>query len=670
MRAIVLWLVGALCLGGATARCARQGWDRLSRAPRAAIHATTLEATLGANLTAPRASPFADEHALRLYLDGEYEKAATHACNQANEAEWNYNVDLTNPAKTEAYNQATLALATFTQQQWEQKFRDVDETQIKDAQLRRQVHFLKSLGTAALSAEKYSLLNARLLAMQTQYSTAKVCPYKKQNCDLATEGLNLDPGIEAVITTSRDYDELLYIWKGWHDASGKLMRADYKEYVELSNEAAKANGFADMGAMWQSTYEVDDFKNAIDKLWMQVAPLYKELHTYTLNRLKKQYPDKIASDSKLIPGHVLGNMWGQTWINLYDLLVPYPDASSYDVTGALQEQKYTPKKMFEAADDFYQSLGLLPNGMCYGDKALIEKPTDGREVTCHASAWDFCDGKDFRIKMCTKINQDDFRTIHHEMGHIQYYQQYAHLPYVLRDGANPGFHEAIGDTIALSVDTPKHLQAVSLLSGYADTRESRVNALMKMALEKVAFMPFGLLVDMWRWDVFSGATKESEWNKHWWELKEQYQLLSPPLQRSEDDFDPGAKYHVPADSKYISYFVAGVLEFQFYRALCIEAGQYDPQNADAAPLHTCDFYKSKAAGKKLAAGLSLGSSVHWTETMLAMTNGTEMSGEAMLEYFAPLYEFLKEANGGKSAAASVAPALLLSLLSAMLALCL
>ncbi|KAK3922188.1 Angiotensin-converting enzyme [Frankliniella fusca] len=554
-------------------------------------------------------------------------------------------------------------MATFTRDSWSKHFKDLDQSKIKDDQLRRQVHFLQSLGTAALSDEEFKKLNSHLLSMQTTYSTAKVCPFSKQQCNLETEGLNLDPGIEEVITTSQNYEELTYIWKAWHDASGKKMRADYKEYVTLSNKAARENHFEDMGAMWQGTYEVDEFQTVIDQLWQEVQPLYAALHKYTLNKLRTRYPNEIPAEATMIPGHILGNMWGQTWINLYDLLVPYPDASSYDVTGALQKQAFDAKKMFQYADDFYQSMGLLSNEMCYGPKAMIEKPAD-REVTCHASAWDFCDGQDFRIKMCTKINQDDFRTIHHEMGHIQYYQQYAHLPYVLRDGANPGFHEAIGDTIALSVDTPKHLETVNLLDNYSDTKESRVNALMKMALEKVAFLPFGLLVDMWRWDVFAGRVPETQWNKHWWDLKAKYQLLSPPIERTEDDFDPGAKYHVPADSKYISYFVAHILEFQFYRALCIEAGQYKPDDPNSEPLHTCDFYKSKAAGAKLAAGLALGSSVHWTQTLLAMTNGTEMSGKALTEYFDPLYDFLLEANGDKTpSAAGTAPYLAVSLLA-------
>ncbi|XP_052125948.1 angiotensin-converting enzyme-like [Frankliniella occidentalis] len=661
MRVAVV-LLAVLCIGGATARCLRGGVDRLGRvsvvSARPARSAPNATASVGKDAAIT-------ELKLRQYLAAEYEQQATYHCNKVNEADWNYNVDLLNPDTTAKKNAATSAMASFTRKSWEVYFKDLDASKIKDSQLRRQVHFLQSLGTAALSDEEFQQLNTHLNSMQTTYGTAKVCPYTNQQCALETEGLDLDPGVEEIITTSQDYDELTYIWKAWHDASGKKMRSDYKEYVALSNKAATANGFADMGAMWQGTYEVDEFQKTIDELWAEVQPLYAALHKYTLNKLRGRYPDHIGANDTLIPGHILGNMWGQTWINLYDLLKPYPNASSYDVTNALRQQAFDAKKMFKYADDFYQSMGLLSNEMCYGPKAMIEKPV-GREVTCHASAWDFCDGQDFRIKMCTKINQDDFRTIHHEMGHIQYYQQYAHLPYVLRDGANPGFHEAIGDTIALSVDTPKHLETVKLLTGYDDTKESRINALMKMALEKVAFLPFGLLVDLWRWDVFAGRVKESEWNKHWWDLKAKYQLVSPPVTRSEDDFDPGAKYHVPADSKYISYFLANILQFQFYRALCIEAGQYTPDDPKSEPLHACDFFESKAAGAKLAAGLSLGASVHWKDTLLVMTNGTEMNGKALLEYFAPLYEFLLEANGdkpGTSGTSSATGFLVLSVLA-------
>lgn len=293
------------------------------------------------------------------------------------------------------------------------------------------------------------------------------------------------------------------------------------------------------------------------------------------------------------------------------------------------------------SDAFYESMGLPSSAMSYSDKAVIEKPE--KTIACHASAWDFCDGEDFRIKMCTNVNMEDFVTVHHEMGHIMYYSMYKDQPLLYRTGANPGFHEAVGDTIALSVSTPQHLKTVNLLDTYADSEADNINALFHMALERVAFLPFGLLIDKWRWDVFSGATPESQWNAHWWELREQYQKVAPPTQRNESFFDPGAKYHVPADSQYIAYFVAHILEFSFYRSLCVEAGQFDPSNANSQ-LHKCDFYNNKAAGAKLQAGLELGYSKHWSEALFVLTGDREMRATALLEYFQPLMDFMKKQN--------------------------
>ena len=308
----------------------------------------------------------------------------------------------------------------------------------------------------------------------------------------------------------------------------------------------------------------------------------------------------------------------------------------------MEELKYDVKKMFEMSDDFYMSMGLPTSNMSYSEKAVIEKPD--RVIACHASAWDFCDGEDFRIKMCTKINMEDFVVVHHEMGHIMYYLMYKDQPLIFKNGANPGFHEAVGDTIALSVSTPQHLRTVGLLDAYADTEGDNINALFHMALERVAFLPFGLLIDKWRWDVFSGGIPETEWNKHWWDLRERYQKVSPPSERSEEFFDPGAKYHIPADSQYIAYFVAHILQFSFYRNLCIEAGQYVPANPTAKPLHKCDFYKNTEAGAKLREGLELGNSQHWSVPLQILSGESEMSAAALLEYFAPLQTFLKKQN--------------------------
>ncbi|GFG29388.1 hypothetical protein Cfor_04455 [Coptotermes formosanus] len=595
-----------------------------------------------------------------------YEISASEKCRDYVVADWNYNTDVENETKVEELNEQALAFAQFEKEQWQLHFSNVSWEDFKNETVRRQVRTLSVLGVSALDDNELSELNARQTNMTTIYSSAKICPFDKQQCDLATEGLALDPGMEEVISTSRNYEELTYVWEAWRNVSGAKMRDDYKKYVELSNLAAQKNGFSDNGEMWRSDFETETFVEDMENLWKEVEPLYLELHTYVKNKLKKVYGDKIGDDD-LIPAHILGNMWAQSWENIFDIVQPFPNATGVDVTKSLNDQGYTARRMFETSDEFYQSLGLPENSMSYNETlALIEKPTDGRVVVCHASAWDFCDRRDFRIKMCTKVNMEDFVTIHHEMGHIQYYIQYKDQPYALRTGANPGFHEAVGDTIALSVSTPQHLEKVGLLENYADTEEDSINALMQIALQKVAFLPFGLLIDMWRWDVFSGKINESQWNAHWWELRENIQKVKAPVPRSEADFDPGAKYHVPASSQYISYFVAHILQFQIHKALCLAAGQYEPNNA-SKPLHKCDIYRSKEAGQLLSKilspiksvvlsvsdGLKLGSSRHWQDALEVMTGERQLGGSAILEYFQPLHEFLKKENSNAGNGTSI-----------------
>jgi peptidyl-dipeptidase A len=401
--------------------------------------------------------------------------------------------------------------------------------------------------------------------------------------------------------------------------------------------------FTDAGAMWRSRYEEEKLVEIVDDLWKEVEPLYNELHTYVRFKLIELYGDKMDKYDDLIPAHLLGNMWAQNWVHLYDRIKPFKDASSVDVTKKMEEMNMNVTRMFEMSDEFYMSMGLPTSNMSFTGDSVIEKP-EGVTIACHASAWDFCNGNDFRIKMCTKVNMEDFVVVHHEMGHIMYYLMYKDLPLIYRGGANPGFHEAVGDTIALSVATPKHLQVVGLLENYADSEADNINALFHMALERVAFLPFGLLIDKWRWDLFSNATPESEWNKHWWELREKYQKVRAPSTRGEEYFDAGAKYHIPADSQYIAYFVAHILEFSFYKSLCVEARQYDPSNPSVNPLHKCDFYNNTEAGAKLKAGLELGMSKPWSEALNVLTGSPQITATALMEYFAPLKDFLASEN--------------------------
>lgn len=441
--------------------------------------------------------------------------------------------------------------------------------------------------------------------------------------------------MERAMATTKDPAVLLDLWVGWH-AIAPPMRDRYTRFVELANKGAREMGFSDMGALWRSNYDMapDQFAAEIERLWEQVRPLYLSLHAYVRSQLVKKYGPQAVPPKGPIPAHLLGNIWAQDWTNIYDLLDVPGKTGGIDLTPILQEKKVDDLRMVRYGEAFFTSLGFEPLPKTFWERSLFRKPAD-RDVVCHASAWDIDNQEDVRLKMCIRINDEDFRTIHHELGHNFYQRAYRHQPYFFEDSANDGFHEAIGDTIALSV-TPEYLKQIDLITQVPGP-EADLGLLMHKALEKVAFLPFGLLIDEWRWQVFSGQVKPADYNQAWWELRRKYQGVVPPVERSEKDFDPGAKYHVPDDTPYARYFLADILQFQFHRGLCRAIGYQ-------GPLHRCSIYNNKAAGERLRKMLEMGRSQPWPEELYALTGERKMDATAMLEYFAPLQKWLDEQN--------------------------
>ncbi|WP_084691076.1 M2 family metallopeptidase [Sphingomonas sp. SRS2] len=448
--------------------------------------------------------------------------------------------------------------------------------------------------------------------------------------------------IEAEMGTNRNPAELQEMWVSWHDNVGKPMRGDYAKLVEIANKGAVDLGYQDLGAMWRAGYDMpaDDFAKMMDKLWVQVKPLYDALHCYTRARLNQKYGDAVQAKTGPIRADLLGNMWAQEWGNIYDVVAP-PGAGDvgYDVGELLVAKGYDAVKMVKAGEGFYSSLGFAPLPDTFWTRSQITKPRD-REVVCHASAWDVDNKDDLRIKMCTKVNGDDFVTIHHELGHNYYQRAYNQQPQLYMDGANDGFHEAIGDFVALSI-TPDYLVKIGLLdSAKVPSADKDIGLLLRQAMDKVAFLPFGLLMDKWRWGVFSGATKPAEYNKAWTDLRVQYQGIVSPVPRDEGDFDPGAKFHIPGNTPYARYFLARILQFQFYKAACDQAGW-------KGPLHRCSFYGDKKVGERLNAMLAMGQSKPWPDALEAFTGSREIDGKAMIAYFKPLIGWLNAQNKGQ-----------------------
>ena len=448
--------------------------------------------------------------------------------------------------------------------------------------------------------------------------------------------------IEAAMGTERDPAKLKEMWVSWHDNVGAPMRNDYQRVVSIANEGAVGLGYKDTGALWRSGYDMDPaaFAKMTDTLWKQVEPLYRSLHTYVRWKLNEKYGDAVQARTGPIRADLLGNMWAQEWGNIYDLVAP-PGAGDlgFDTGELLKEKGYDPVRMVKTGEGFYSSLGFAPLPETFWTRSQIIKPAD-RDVICHASAWDIDNKDDLRIKMCTKVNGDDFVTIHHELGHNYYQRAYNKQPFLYVNGANDGFHEAIGDFVALSI-TPDYLVQIGLLDeAKVPSADKDIGLLLKQAMDKVAFLPFGLLIDKWRWGVFSGQIKPNGYEAAWNALRLQYQGVAPPVARDETRFDPGAKYHVPASVPYTRYFLARLLQFQFYKAACDQARW-------KGPLHRCSFYGNKEVGAKLNAMLELGQSKPWPQALEKFTGSREMSGVAMVEYFAPLKAWLDEQNKGK-----------------------
>jgi peptidyl-dipeptidase A len=498
---------------------------------------------------------------------------------------------------------------------------------------------------APADAKLRAELTGIVASMSADYGRGKFCPAGVSPSDPAPD----DPAAphcmgqdeaEVFFATHRDPKALAEAWVKWHDI-GAPMRDRYARFVELSNQGARELGYADTGVMWRSNYDMpaDDFSADIDRLWAQLQPLYVELHTYVRHRLIEKYGAAAVRPDGMIPADLLGNIWAQEWGNVDELVAPAAATPSYNLTKILQQRlTATPdansRRMVKYGESFFESLGYQQLPETFWQRSQFIRPRD-RDVICHASAWDVNNDRDVRLKVCLRPNADDFVTTHHELGHIYYQLAYRNQPYLFRNGANDGFHEAIGDAIALSI-TPDYLKTIGLLQ-QAPPPEADIPLLLHTALDKIAFLPFALVMDKWRWEVFSGKVTPAQYERAWWDLREKYQGVAPPVDRSEADFDPAAKNHIATNVPYIRYFLARVYQFQFYRAMC-EASGYK------GPLNRCSFYGSKAAGDKLNAMLSLGASKPWPDALEAMTGSRKTDATALVEYFQPLLVWLKQQN--------------------------
>ncbi|MFM2161638.1 MAG: hypothetical protein RLZZ383_1150 [Pseudomonadota bacterium] len=577
------------------------------------------------------ASPTAAQaQAWIIWVDGELKRLGVEAARAA----WAYATDITDAHAQDA-ERTDAAYSSFVTAQV-QAAATYAKVPGLDPVTARMIHLLRvgSSAPAPADAEGAKALSGVKAAMEGHYGAASFL------ADGAERDLGWAENALTEATKARDYNGQLAAWKGWHDTAA-VQRGRYQSFVEYSNRGARDIGFADTGELWRSGYDMTPaaFDAEVERLWTQVEPLYKKLHCHVRAELSEAYGGKKVSPKGPIPAHLLGNMWAQEWTNLYPLVEPFPGQTNLDLNAAMQAKGWDWKKMVQSAEGFFTSLGMDPLPTTFWDRSMFLKP-DGKKAQCHASAWDVEMNDDLRIKMCIQVDFENLVTLHHELGHNYYYHAYTESPTLFQAGANDGFHEGIGDTLALSI-TPSYLQKIGLVDAVSETREARINKQMYDALSKIAFLPFGRMIDKWRWGVFSGEITPDRYNAAWWELRRKYQGIAPPVKRTEADFDPGAKYHIPANTPYMRYFLAHVLQFQFHEALCKAAGH-------TGPLDQCSIYGNKAAGAKLEAMLAMGASKPWPDALEAIAGTREMDAGAMKRYFAPLEAWLDTQNAGRT----------------------
>jgi peptidyl-dipeptidase A len=590
-----------------------------------------LSASTAAAQAAPKAAPASDAERFLARA----ERALDSLGVRASRAQWvqeNFITDDTEILNAEASRDLAVAI-----QQLAMEATKYEKGNLSPA-LKRKFLLLKLTLTAPPPSDgaKATELSKLTSSLDADYGKGTYC--RKSKADPAKQECLQQQDLSRILATSRDPTALLDAWRGWHTISVP-MRTRYARFVELSNEGARGLGFANTGVMWRSGYDMppDAFAADMDRVWNQLRPFYLSLHAYVRAKLVEKYGASVVPAKGPIPAHLLGNMWAQEWGTIYDVVAPAGSVASVDITQLLKAKNVDELGMVRYGEGFFTSLGFAKLPETFWKRSLFLKPKD-REVVCHASAWDVDFRVDLRVKMCIERTAEFFQTVHHELGHNFYQRAYKDLTPLYQNGANDGFHEAIGDAIALSI-TPKYLQQVGLLTQIPPPAGDTLLLLQK-ALDKIAFLPFGLLVDQWRWKVFSGEVTPANYNKSWWELKLKYQGVAPPMARSEADFDPGAKYHVAGNVPYSRYFLANILQFQFYRSMCKAAGH-------TGPLYTCSFYGSKAAGAKLAKMLEAGQSRPWQDILFDMTGERDLDATAIVDYFQPLKVWLDKQTAGK-----------------------
>lgn len=392
----------------------------------------------------------------------EFNIEAAEMCNRVASTDWKYAANSSEYFKRRAIEQQSVALK-FECLSW-RRAAAYSNYHLVDSNLRRQLNRIVRQSKCGLSETKFVEFNHIIAQMIRNYKETKLCPYQTRSvsvvhvddrmdvlpvnnggaqhttsnyCDLTIEN-----DLPRIMELSRNEAELRYIWSEWHDRVGPPNRNNFMRYIDLANQAAIAHGYRDAGDQMRAFYEDSDMYFTVQDLWTQIQPLYRQLFTFVRKGLVRQYGERVVRRNGPIPAHLLGNMWPQNWKNIFDI-VKQRHTETLDVTGEMIKQGYTPMRIFQKAEEFFTSLGMPPMPAEFWRNSILQQ-TNGSTGKCTASAWDFCNNFDFRVKQCTDISVEDFIGSHQEMAHIQYYMHYSGQPFIYRDGPNPAFHEAIG----------------------------------------------------------------------------------------------------------------------------------------------------------------------------------------------------------------------------------
>lgn len=547
----------------------------------------------------------------------------------ASEGQWKVNTHIVEGDTMNAYNSAKAeeAMAKFTG-----SLENINkateflkhEKNLSDLQVRQ---LKKVLYLAAANPESESEKVNELIKAGTSQTEA-LYGYK-----FMMNGQEVTPNdIDSMLTDVMDTNSRRMAWEASKEV-GKSLKPGLIKLRDLRNEVVQGLGYPDYFNFQVSDYGMttDEMMALLKQFNKELHPLYRELHTYMRYELAKKYKAKDVPD--FLPAHWLSNRWGQDWSEMVSV-----EGLNLDSALKLKDAEWVAKQ----GEKFYVSMGFpeLPKSF-WDNSSLYPVPKDaGYKKNTHASAWHMDLDKSVQTLMSITANASWYETVHHEYGHIYYYLAYSNpqVPYLLREGANRAYHEALGSMFGLAAMQKPFAAGLGLVDPNSSMDDMK--QLLKDALNYVVFIPWSTgTMSVFENELYSKNLPSDQWNKRWWEIVKQYQGIVPPTERGEDFCDPATKTHINDDAaQYYDYALSYILLFQLH--------DHISKNILKQDVHATNYFGNKEIGKFILEIMEPGSSVDWRKLLKDKT-GEDLSAKAMLEYFQPLMEWLKKENEGR-----------------------